>query len=468
MSPIFCHSLEELFQHIDIHKHKHLSFHHHLRNGDFVMNEVLRHYRDENVMGLHLRPSSIFPSYTMMLELLERGQIDAVTTNYLNGPVAQWISEHGLPGELKMQTHGGRARSIIEGRDRIDIAYLAAPAVDDQGNAVGYLGQRRCGSLGYAVADSQYTTITVLVTDTILTEPIHDPEIQGVDVDYVVIVDAIGDPDGIVSGTTSITTHPLGVRIASLTVAALDAIGAIREGFSFQSGAGGISLRVTDELSRIMQERHITASFFSGGITAHHVRMLEAGLVERLYDVQCFDLVAVDSLTRNEHHIPISASRYANPADPNQVIAGLDVVILGATEVDCDFNVNVTTDSHGVLIGGSGGHSDTASEAQVTVIVSPLIRGRLPLIKDRVTTITTKGEHVDLIVTERGIAVHPNRVDLRAKLERAKLPVMSIETLQAIAHGFTGTPVDPPRGERIIGVVEDRTYEILDNIHQKK
>mgnify|MGYP000377403277 CR=1 FL=1 len=468
MPPVFCHSLEELFQHIDIHKHKHLSFHHHLRNGDFVMNTVLRHYRDEQVEGLHLHPSSIFPSYTMLLELLERGQIASVTTNYLNGPVAQWISEHGLPGELKMQTHGGRARSIIDGRDRIDVAYLAAPAVDAMGNAVGYLGQHRCGSLGYAVADSQHAGITVLVTDTVLSDPITDPEIQGVDVDYVVIVDAIGDPDGIVSGTTSITTHPIGVRIASLTVAALDAIGAIREGFSFQSGAGGVSLRVTDELSKIMRQRHITASFFSGGITGHHVAMLEAGLVDRLYDVQCFDLAAVDSLARNDRHIPISASRYANPADPDQVIADLDVVILGATEVDLDFNVNVTTDSHGVLIGGSGGHSDTASESQVTVIVSPLMRGRLPLIKDRVTTITTKGEHVDLIVTERGIAVHPERVDLKAKLEQTTLPVMTIETLQAIAHSYTGKPVDPPLGERIIGVVEDRTYEILDNIHQKK
>ena len=45
--------------------------------------------------------------------------------------------------------------------------------------------------------------------------------------------------------------------------------------------------------------------------------MLEEGLVERLYDVQCFDLDAIHSLGKNLNHIPISASVYANPNDKN-------------------------------------------------------------------------------------------------------------------------------------------------------
>ena len=39
----------------------------------------------------------------------------------------------------------------------------------------------------------------------------------------------------------------------------------------------------------------------------------------------------------------------------------LDVVILGATEVDTDFNANVNTEADGALLHGTGGHQDTAA-----------------------------------------------------------------------------------------------------------
>ena len=216
-----------------------------------------------------------------------------------------------------------------------------------------------------------------------------------------------------------------------------------------------------------MKKNNIKASFFSGGITKYHVDMLEVGLVDTLYDVQCFDLEAIASLERNQHHIPISASRYANPSNDQRVIKDLDIVILGATEIDLDFNVNVTTDSHGTIIGGSGGHSDTASESKLCVIVSPLIKGRIPIIKNRVTTITTLGKHVDCFVTERGIAINPLRTDLMELLKETKLPIMNIEKLQKIAHNFTNIPKNIEKSGKIIGVVEDRTYEIIDEIYQK-
>ena len=214
-----------------------------------------------------------------------------------------------------------------------------------------------------------------------------------------------------------------------------------------------------------MKKQQIKASFFSGGITKYHVEMLEEGLVDTLYDVQCFDLQAVESLSKNNNHIAISASRYANPND-NQVIKDLDVVILGATEIDLDFNVNVTTDSHGNIIGGSGGHSDTATEAKLTIIVSPLIKGRLPIIKNRVTSITTLGKHIDCFVTERGIAINPNRQDLLDKLKETTLPIMTMKQLQDIAHAYTNIPKETIKRTQKIGVIEDRTLEIIDTLYR--
>jgi citrate lyase subunit alpha/citrate CoA-transferase len=465
MAPIILNSFEDFYQQIDIQQHKNISFHHHLRNGDGVLNQVLTYYIKEKVQDINLYPSSIFPTYTTISDLILNDQVKNITTNYMNGEVAKTINDHGIKGLLKMQTHGGRARSVIEGKNKIDIAYIATPYCDHKGNAVGYKGANKCGALGYAIPDSEKAKITVLVTDNLVDESLLNYEIDGANVAYIIQVDSIGDNLGIVSGTTAVTTNPIGVKIARNTSRLMNELGLIKDGFSFQSGAGGISLRVTKDVKELMIEKQVTASFFSGGITKYHVEMLEEGLVDTLYDVQCFDLEAVESLERNEYHIPISASRYANPKD-NQVIKDLDVVILGATEIDLDFNVNVTTDSHGTIIGGSGGHSDTASESKVCIIVSPLIKGRLPIIKNRVTTITTLGSNVDCFVTERGIAINPQRTDLIELLKNSKLNVMSIEELQAIAHKYTKFPKELTQSNIKIGVIEDRTYDIIDTLHK--
>lgn len=465
MAPIILDSLDKFYEKIDIQKYKNISFHHHLRNGDETINHVLSYYIKNKVENLNLFPSAIFPKYHKIEEAIKLGLIHNITTNYLNGPVSNEINNNGLTGTLTMQTHGGRARSIMENRNVIDIAYLAVPYCDQHGNAIGYQGKNKCGSLGYAIPDSEHAKITVLLTDNMTNETIKDYEINGDNVDYIIKVESIGSNEGIVSGTTAITTNPIGVKIAKNTSKLMDELGLIQEGFSFQSGAGGVSLRVTKDVKEKMIEKNIKASFFSGGITKYHVEMLEEDLVEKLYDVQCFDLEAVDSLSRNENHIPISASRYANPND-NQVIKDLDVVILGATEIDKDFNCNVTTDSHGKIIGGSGGHSDTASEAKVTIIVSPLIKGRLPIIKNRVTSITTLGKNIDCFVTERGIAINPRRTDLIEKLKHSKLDLKTIDELQELAHHYTNKPKEIVKTKEVIGIIEDRTLDIIDTLYK--
>ena len=53
----------------------------------------------------------------------------------------------------------------------------------------------------------------------------------------------------------------------------------------------------------------------------------------------------------------------------------------------------------------------------------------MPIIKDHVTTITTPGEDVDVLVTERGIAINPRRVDLLEKLEGLQARFEEVSTL---------------------------------------
>ena len=457
-------SYQELFDKLNVKDGFTLSFHHHLRNGDYVFNSVIKEIKRRDLKNLTLAPSSIFPNNKELSDLILNGNVTSIYTNYANGPVAETISKGGLKNLFVMHTHGGRPALIKSGNLPIDVAVLAVPTVDKNGNGSGTVGKSACGSLGYAVSDLKYAKKVVLVTDNLVDE-LSDYQLDGRYVDYVLKVDAIGDPNGIVSGTTKITKDPVGLKIARMTAKALDKIGLIKDGMSMQTGAGGTSLAVADCVKKIMQERGVKGSFACGGITGYFTKMLEEGLFEELYDVQCFDLDGVLSLSKNKNHHAISAFEYASCYEKN-VVDKLDFVILGATEIDTHFNVNVTTDSHGKIMGGSGGHSDTAHGAKVTVIVTNLIKSRMPIIKERVTTVTTPGEDVDILVTERGIAVNPKRQDILSKLENSGLPVMDIHDLLRLAHQITGIPEQKKLSDTPVGVVVYRDGTVIDTIYK--
>ena len=461
---IFLESMSEVFNKLNIKDGMTLSFHHHLRNGDYVQNMVSEEILKQDIKNIHYAPSSIFPSNAILSKLIENKNVTNIDTNYLNGPVAKTIGEGKLEGLLIMNTHGGRPRKIESGELPIDVAFIACPAVDKQGNGYGGIGNAACGSLGYAISDLKYAKKVVLVTDSIFDE-LPKIELDSKYVDVVLKVDKIGDQAGILSGTTKITKDPVGLKIASLTAKLLNELGLIKDGMSMQTGAGGTSLAVAAYVKDMMIKNNIKGSFASGGITGYFVEMQRLGLFERLNDVQCFDIDAVKSYNDNPNHYGMSGSKYANPYD-DPVCDKLDFVILGATEIDKQFNVNVTTDSYGKIMGGSGGHSDTAHGANVTVITTNLIKSRMPIIIDKVTTITTPGEDVDVLVTERGIAINPKRTDLLEKVKDSKLPVYTIDELYEMAHKITGVPSKIERSKDIIGFVEYRDGTIIDTLYK--
>ena len=445
-----------------------ISFHHHLRNGDYVLNMVMEEIAKRGIKDLTIAASSIFPCHEPLVEHIRNGVVTKVIAAYMSGPVAAAISRGELKNPAVMQTHGGRGRAIENGEVHIDVAFVAAPSSDDYGNINGLQGPAACGSLGYAVADCLYGDKVIAITDHLVGYPNCPIEINETYIDYVVKVDSIGNPAGIVSGTTKVTKDPVGLKIAQMTAKLMKASGLVKDGLSFQTGAGGTSLAVAQELKDIMKNEGIKGSFASGGITGYIVDMYEEGLFQNLFDVQCFDLKAVESLRSNKAHQSMSASMYGNPHNKGAVVNKLDIVILGATEIDTDFNVNVTTGSDGVIMGGSGGHSDTAAGAKLTIIVSNLVKARLPIIKDKVTTVTTPGESIDVLVTERGIAINPKHADLIARLKKTNLPIMTIEELKAVAEKLTGTPKEIESDDKIVAVIEYRDGTVIDVVKKVK
>lgn len=444
-----------------------VSFHHHLRSGDYVINMVMNEIAAMGIKNLTVNASSIFDVHAPLAEHIKSGVITRIITDYMSEGLGKYISAGIMEQPVEFMTHGGRPTAIMQGKTPIDVAFVAAPAADCEGSCTGKIGRSACGSLGYAFADAEFAKKTVVITDG-LCKRLEEPSIDGKYVDFVVSVDEIGDPRGIVSGTTTITRDPVGLIMARDAADVIKYSGLLKDGFSFQTGAGGASLAAAKFLMEIMLEEKIHGGFGLGGITGYMVDMLRAGCFEELRDVQCFDLKAVESIRTDPRHHEISAFEYASPANGHAWVNSLDAVILGATEIDTDFNVNVHTNSSGTIMGGSGGHSDTAAGAKLAMVIAPLFRARQPIITERVSCVSTPGRDIDVFVTQYGIAVNPKNEELRDRLIRAHLPIVSIEELKAKAESLCGVPKALEHGKRVVAKVIGRGGEVQDLIYCKR
>lgn len=444
-----------------------IATHHHLRNGDLLFNLLVREIEAMGIRDITVASSSVHNVNAEIIPQIRAGVVTRFETG-VNGLIGELASKGELQCPIVVRSHGGRARSLVTSEVPVDIAFIAAPCCDETGNLNGVSGPAACGSLGYAFTDARYAKKVVAVTDNLVPYPAAPVSISQSDVDYVVKIDSLGDPKKIVSTTTRVTRDPAGLLIARYAAEVIEASGLLRDGFSFQTGAGGTSLAVADAVKRKMLEGRIRGSFGCGGITGYFVDMLEEGYFQTLFDVQCFDLRAVESIGRNLRHREISADLYANPFNRGSVVNMLDVVILGATEVDVNFNVNVNTESNGFLLHNTGGHSDTAAGAKLAIVVAPSIRGRLPIIRDELTTITTPGETVDVVVTERGIAVADRHEELKKEILRRRLPLKGIRQLHEEICTLTGTPRPVEFTDDVVALIEYRDGSIIDVVRRVK
>ena len=458
--------LDDAIMRLDLRDGAVLSFHHHLRNGDAVLCAVIDAAARAGLRDLHIAASSIFAVHAPLVGHMESGVVTGLCTNFLSGPVADAVSRGVLRKPVVLRTHGGRARAIAGHELIIDAAFVAAPAADAMGNISGTFGPRACGVLGYPQSDADHARAVVAVTDTLTPYPVPGIQIGQEKVDLVAMIPALGDRDGILSGTTRPSEQPADLEIARLATEVIAASGLLVDGFSLQNGAGGASLATAKALGVRMAGLGVQGGFASGGITGFQVDMLEQGLFRSLLDVQCFDLAAASSFARDDRHQAISAAMYASPHARGAVVDRLDAVVLGATEIDLDFNVNVTTRADGRIMGGSGGHADTAAGAKLAIVTTKLTAAGFPKVVDKVDTLTTPGKTIDVLVTDQGIAVNPLRSDLRDRMLQAGLAPVAIADLHHLARQQAErTPVRRAEGD-IVALSEYRDGTVSDVVRK--
>jgi citrate lyase subunit alpha/citrate CoA-transferase len=311
-----------------------------------------------------------------------------------------------------------------------------------------------------------YADRVIVVTDNLVPFPCVPWQIQGNNVDFVVEVPSIGDPAKIVGGTTQITRSPDRLLIAHYVAQFVRDSGIMRPGFSFQAGAGGIALAFVDYLRRYMRESGVKARFVRGGSTKYLVDLLQEGLTDYILDGQTFDLDAVRSIATDPRHVPTSPFTSYNFHGKGFFNSLVDVCVLGATEVDVNFNANVVTHSDGRLLHGIGGWQNCLF-AGCSILAVPSFRDRIPVIVDQVTTLTGPGELIDVIVTERGIAINPRRQDLLDAVKDSRLPVRSIQDIQRDVERICGGKPQKPRlTENPVAVVKWVDGTVLDTVWQ--
>lgn len=444
-----------------------LGFHHHFREGDYIVNMVMEEVHNMGIKDITICASSLGKAHDPIVPYIEDGTITNIQSSGVRGKIGEAISNGKLKGLAIMRSHGGRVRAIETGETRIDIAFIGTPTCDDYGNCRGIGGKSDCGVLSYAMVDGDHADKVVAITDCLVPFPNFPAHISMTKVDYVVEVDAIGDPKKIATGAAKPTTDQRKLMMAEYCTKFVTNSPYFKDGFSYQTGVGGASIASTTSLAKVMKEKNIRMKFGVGGLTKPMCDLLINDQVDCLLDTQDFDLDAVESV-KHLKHFRISAGEYADPFNKGAVVNKLDFVILAALEVDVNFNCNVVVGSDGMITGAQGGHPDTAAGAKCAIVIAPLLQGRIPAICSEVTTVTTPGESVDVVITDYGIAINPRRTDLIEAMKDVDLPFKTIEELRDIAYSITGKPEKVQFTDRVVGIIESRDGTIMDVVRQVK
>lgn len=447
-----------------------ISFHHSFREGDQIIGQVLTAIRELGIKGLRFAPSAVVniksPS---IVDFVRDGTIDRIEASGIRGQLGDAVLAGEMEKPVILRTHGARPRAIEIGELQIDVAFIGASAADNYGNCTGQIGPNACGAIGYSFVDAHNAGCVIIITDNLVEYPCVPVSISQQYVDYVVKVESIGDSAKIGAGAARLTQNPRDLMIAERTADLMAASRLFKNGFSFQTGAGAISIATTKYLADRMRERGVKASFALGGIPAAIIDMYDEGLVRAVECSQSFDAVAAQAITTRPGVLEIDNADYANAYSKGGFLNREDFGVLGALEVDTDFNINILTGSSGRMMGGLGGGPDVAGGAAISIVTIPIIRGRTPSIVKKVFTLCTPGDTVAAVVTEAGIALNPKHksyASLREDLEKTSLKLTTIEELQQLAESMTGVPAPIATTDRVTCIVEYRDGTVIDVIRQ--
>ena len=104
-----------------------VSFHHHFREGDLIVNMVMEEIHKMGLKNITLAATSLGKAHDPLVPMIEDGTITRIEASGVRGKIGQAISDGKLKGLAIMRSHGGRVRSLVTGETKVDIAFIGAP-----------------------------------------------------------------------------------------------------------------------------------------------------------------------------------------------------------------------------------------------------------------------------------------------------------------------------------------------------
>ena len=89
-----------------------ISFHHHMRNGDYVLNMVMEAIAEMGFKNLTVNASSVFDVHEPIIDHIKNGVVTGIECNYMGGKVGKAISEGLMDKPVIFRSHGGRASDM--------------------------------------------------------------------------------------------------------------------------------------------------------------------------------------------------------------------------------------------------------------------------------------------------------------------------------------------------------------------
>lgn len=131
-------SLEEAIRRSGLKDGMTISFHHHFRGGDKVLNMVMDKIAEMGIKDLHVAASSLNDVHKPLIEHIKNGVVTRISTSGMRGELAKAISHGILKEPVVFRSHGGRGSAIANGDIHIDVAFLGASSCDPMGNSCGF------------------------------------------------------------------------------------------------------------------------------------------------------------------------------------------------------------------------------------------------------------------------------------------------------------------------------------------
>ncbi|MCI7051160.1 MAG: citrate lyase subunit alpha, partial [Bacteroidales bacterium] len=131
-------SLEDAIRQSGLRDGMTISFHHHFRGGDKVVNLVVDKLAEMGFKNLHLAASSLSDVHEPLIGHIRQGVISRISTSGLRGELAREVSKGLMDEPVIFRSHGARGAAIANGELHIDVAFLGASSADPLGNACGY------------------------------------------------------------------------------------------------------------------------------------------------------------------------------------------------------------------------------------------------------------------------------------------------------------------------------------------